>query len=249
MNKGYEPDLIKGLQVRLMESGLYDSEIDGKWGQKSFDGYIELIKQYSEHAGYPFRTEVTATQEPFEVILSIQGDLSFLNLFDKDFNGIWCRQCESSFNHIISCYKEPLRLVNYGFAWSESVPLWAVQSIKHWLERNGFKKKIGDYLLTVINFETNGEFFDSPFLISRIHWHANKYDMTKENLISLPPFEKLSLLLGFLETSMPKVVTLGELYRSVVPSNHAKISDYEEVLNKLYYEGLLLKNRIIDYDY
>lgn len=249
MNKGYESDLIKSLQVRLMECGLYKSEIDGKWGRESYTGYLKLIGHYSKLYGFPLRSEVTATQEPFEVILSIQCDLGFLNLFDKDFNGIWCRECENAFSHIISLYKVSHHCLNYDFAWSSHVPEWSLHCIKIWLKKNGFKKKIGDYLLTVINFETNGDFFESPFLVSRVHWHANKYEMTKEKLLSLTPYEKLSLLLGFLESAMPKVVTLSELYRSVVPPNHAKISEYEEVLNKLYYEGLLLKNRMIDYDH
>lgn len=244
MKNGYELKVIKNIQVLLHECGLYNKKINGIWDTDTLNGYLELYNTFINYYKLPLVSETISVKDQYEVILSIQSDLYNLDLFDKDFSGKWCLSTDVGFKRLLTLYKSLHNCNEYSYGWSKHIPDHLLKVLTAKAKKFKLTDKCVSQLLTVICYETEGKFFTKDFILTRQFWFASKVGLTTEQLLSLTDIEKLNLVLDFFIQRKESVSTLIDTYKTLIPSNHTKKSDYKEVITDLYYEGLLKENRI-----
>lgn len=109
----FEKNIIKSIQSKLRECGVYPYPITGNWDENTHVGYISVFKSYLGNGfSAKYVSPTTSYECNLEALVSIQCDLDFLNLYNKDINCNWDYASNQAFDIIVNEYKEINRNAN-----------------------------------------------------------------------------------------------------------------------------------------
>lgn len=150
----FELNFIKDVQVRLVESTLYDRRIDGIWGEGSRKALLSLMSQYGDLVGKPVNMVNPLGNSVEEIFKFIKVHLMYFGFYTGELDTGYDDEMKSGFISLVANYCLKKTLPVYYMAYSKEVPLEFTTAVRQWAIDKELNKEVPNYLMAVMKFES-----------------------------------------------------------------------------------------------
>ncbi|QCW23142.1 hypothetical protein HWC35_gp191 [Vibrio phage USC-1] len=147
---------VKRIQLGCLIAGTYNSKIDGIWGKGSRMATLSLFNTVIKKEELK---DIPAWSKAIDVVKLFQHNARLTGFYVGQVDGIWGKGSQRALDNLVLANRRFNDQPDLDLAWSERVPTAFTQIVKEWVEARGYDACVGDYVMSVMAFES-GRTFD-----------------------------------------------------------------------------------------
>ncbi|QGZ14516.1 hypothetical protein [Photobacterium phage PDCC-1] len=147
---------VKRIQLGCLIAGTYNSSIDGIWGKGSHTAALGLFNVVSSKEEL---VDIPAWSKAIDVVKGFQRNAQLTGFYIGRVDGIWGKGSQAALDNLVLASRRFNGQPDLDLAWSERVCPEFTRIVKEWVEARGYEHHVGDYVMSIMAFES-GRTFD-----------------------------------------------------------------------------------------